>query len=218
MIPKTYNHKYSKKKQLFICRSWWNYQKISPYISISIFFHSFVVIFTTRNFLITSTHNICSKNQIFQLCTSILQIIIFYLFQLFYLLNHTIMRFICILFIIVYSYQQNFVNISLNRLCILSVFHLKTYLQLLKKIISFKESTVYSISFPITYIILIHIAAAPAVFNSNINIKDLDGSITWIMYNSRDWSIAYNSGDTYKPDDNAAGLVATDVVIDGEGT
>ena len=128
------------------------------------------------------------------------------------------MRFICILFIIVYSYQQNFVNISLNRLCILSVFHLKTYLQLLKKIISFKESTVYSISFPITYIILIHIAAAPAVFNSNINIKDLDGSITWIMYNSRDWSIAYNSGDTYKPDDNAAGLVATDVVIDGEGT
>lgn len=62
------------------------------------------------------------------------------------------------------------------------------------------------------------LAAAPAVFDSNINVEDLDGAIAWIMYNSRDWSIAYSSGDTYKPDDKAAGLVATDAVIDGEGT
>lgn len=62
------------------------------------------------------------------------------------------------------------------------------------------------------------LAAAPVVFDSNINIEDLDGSVAWIMYNSRDWSIAYSSGDTYKPDDKAEGLIATDAVIDGEGT
>ena len=38
------------------------------------------------------------------------------------------------------------------------------------------------------------------------------------MFNSRDWSVAYSSGDTYKPDDKAAGLVAADAVIDGAGT
>lgn len=59
---------------------------------------------------------------------------------------------------------------------------------------------------------------APEVFDTSIDVSTLDGSIAWIMFNSRDWSVAYSSGDTYKPDDKAAGLVATDAVIDGAGT
>ncbi len=59
---------------------------------------------------------------------------------------------------------------------------------------------------------------APEVFDTSIDVSTLDGSIAWIMFNSRDWSVAYSSGDSYKPDDKAAGLVATDAVIDGAGT
>lgn len=62
------------------------------------------------------------------------------------------------------------------------------------------------------------LANAPEVFDTSIDVSTLDGSIAWIMFNSRDWSVAYSSGDTYKPDDKAAGLVATDAVIDGAGT
>lgn len=62
------------------------------------------------------------------------------------------------------------------------------------------------------------LANAPEVFDTSIDVSTLDGSIAWIMFNSRDWSVAYSSGDTYKPDDKAAGLVATDAVIDGTGT
>lgn len=59
---------------------------------------------------------------------------------------------------------------------------------------------------------------APEVFDTSIDVSTLDGSIAWIMFNSRDWSVAYSSGDSYKPDDKAAGLVATDAVINGAGT
>lgn len=62
------------------------------------------------------------------------------------------------------------------------------------------------------------LANAPEVFDTSIDVSTLDGSIAWIMFNSRDWSVAYSSGDTYKPDDKAAGLVAADAVIDGAGT
>ncbi len=62
------------------------------------------------------------------------------------------------------------------------------------------------------------LANAPEVFDTSIDVSTLDGSIAWIMFNSRDWSVAYSSGDSYKPDDKAAGLVATDAVIDGAGT
>lgn len=62
------------------------------------------------------------------------------------------------------------------------------------------------------------LANASEVFDTSIDVSTLDGSIAWIMFNSRDWSVAYSSGDSYKPDDKAAGLVATDAVIDGAGT
>ena len=62
------------------------------------------------------------------------------------------------------------------------------------------------------------LANAPEVFDTSIDVSTLDGSIAWIMFNSRDWSVAYSSSDSYKPDDKAAGLVATDAVIDGAGT
>ncbi len=62
------------------------------------------------------------------------------------------------------------------------------------------------------------LANAPEVFDTSIDVSTLDGSIAWIMFNSRDWSVAYSSGDSYKPDDKAAGLVATDAVINGAGT
>lgn len=62
------------------------------------------------------------------------------------------------------------------------------------------------------------LANAPEVFDTSIDVSTLDGSIAWIMFNSRDWSVAYSSGDSYKPDDKAAGLVAADAVIDGAGT
>lgn len=62
------------------------------------------------------------------------------------------------------------------------------------------------------------LANAPEVFDTSIDVSTLDGSIAWIMFNSRDWSVAYSSGDTYKPDDKAAGLVAADAVINGAGT
>ena len=62
------------------------------------------------------------------------------------------------------------------------------------------------------------LANAPEVFDTSIDVSTLAGSIAWIMFNSRDWSVAYSSGDSYKPDDKAAGLVATDAVINGAGT
>lgn len=44
-----------------------------------------------------------------------------------------------------------------------------------------------------------------------------DEARAWIMFNSGDWSIAYRVGDDY-PDGEAAGIVATDVKVEGEGT
>ena len=62
------------------------------------------------------------------------------------------------------------------------------------------------------------LANAPEVFDTSIDVSTLDGSIAWIMFNSRDWSVAYSSGDSYKPDDQAAGLVGGGAVIYGAGT
>lgn len=44
-----------------------------------------------------------------------------------------------------------------------------------------------------------------------------DEARAWIMFNSGDWSIAYRVGDNY-PDGQAAGLVSTDVKVEGAGT
>lgn len=44
-----------------------------------------------------------------------------------------------------------------------------------------------------------------------------DEARAWIMFNSGDWGIAYRVGDDY-PDGQAAGLVATDVKVEGAGT
>jgi len=45
-----------------------------------------------------------------------------------------------------------------------------------------------------------------------------DEAVAWIMYTSSDWGIQYSVGDTYAPESATAGLVATDVLVTGEGT
>lgn len=48
--------------------------------------------------------------------------------------------------------------------------------------------------------------------------EDESQSIAWIMLSSSDWGISYSVGDKYDPSSASAGLVPTDVIIDGEGT
>jgi len=45
-----------------------------------------------------------------------------------------------------------------------------------------------------------------------------DEAFAWIMWSSGDWSVQYSVGDNYQPEQIAAGLIATDVEITGEGT
>ena len=45
-----------------------------------------------------------------------------------------------------------------------------------------------------------------------------DEAVAWIMWSSGDWGIQYSVGDRYQPEQIAAGLVANDVEITGEGT
>ena len=45
-----------------------------------------------------------------------------------------------------------------------------------------------------------------------------DEAIAWIMYTSADWGVQYSVGDVYAPESATAGIVATDVAVDGEGT
>ena len=61
-------------------------------------------------------------------------------------------------------------------------------------------------------------AAAPATFRADAVSAGEDTCVAWIMWNSGDWQLSYSVGDTYNPDSISAGLKATDVVIEGEGT
>lgn len=61
-------------------------------------------------------------------------------------------------------------------------------------------------------------ANAPEEFELNVDIDNLDGAIAWIMFSSNDWAYTYSAGDTYDPNSIAAGMVATDVEVTGEGT
>lgn len=45
-----------------------------------------------------------------------------------------------------------------------------------------------------------------------------DTAMAWLMYSAGDWAISYSVGDEYAPGSATAGLVATDVVIEGAGT
>lgn len=66
----------------------------------------------------------------------------------------------------------------------------------------------------------IETSTANAVLSFNEDAAALTDStaISWIMYNSGDWSVMYSVGDTYDPDSKTDGLVATDVEVTGEGT
>ncbi|MBR6101806.1 MAG: glycoside hydrolase family 5 protein [Ruminococcus sp.] len=45
-----------------------------------------------------------------------------------------------------------------------------------------------------------------------------DKAIAWIMYNSADYNVSYCVGDTYDPSSMTAGIVAQNVIIEGDGT
>ena len=45
-----------------------------------------------------------------------------------------------------------------------------------------------------------------------------DEAYAWIMFSSGDWSLQYSVGDNYQPEQIAAGLIASDVEVTGEGT
>ncbi len=60
---------------------------------------------------------------------------------------------------------------------------------------------------------------APDVLSDNpaaIAVKS-GKSVAWIMYTSSNWGCQYSVGDVYNPDAKSKGLVAKDVIIDGEG-
>ena len=62
------------------------------------------------------------------------------------------------------------------------------------------------------------LAAAPETFRADALSLTDDTCIAWLMWSSGDWAQSYSVGDTYDPDSVSAGLVPTDVRIDGEGT
>jgi endoglucanase len=69
------------------------------------------------------------------------------------------------------------------------------------------------------------ISRAQASIENNLEIArnrpetviEADEAFAWIMFSSGDWSVQYSVGDRYQPESIAAGLVATDVEITGEG-
>ncbi len=62
------------------------------------------------------------------------------------------------------------------------------------------------------------IAAAPETFQTEDKLAGDGKAVAWIMWDSQDWNIVYSVGDTYDPDSSTAGIEATDVEINGEGT
>ena len=60
--------------------------------------------------------------------------------------------------------------------------------------------------------------AAPETFREDVAEITDETIVAWIMWSSGDWALSYSVGDTYTPDSISAGIVPTDVVIDGEGT
>ncbi len=61
-------------------------------------------------------------------------------------------------------------------------------------------------------------AAAPATFRADAQEITDDTCYAWIMWNAGDYGITYSVGDTYNADSITPGLVATDALIEGEGT
>ena len=59
---------------------------------------------------------------------------------------------------------------------------------------------------------------APETFREDAVDLDENTIVAWIMWSSGDWALSYSVGDTYSPDTISAGIVPTDVVIEGEGT
>lgn len=62
------------------------------------------------------------------------------------------------------------------------------------------------------------LAQAPDTFRADAIVAGTDKAVAWIMWSDGAWALSYSVGDEYQPDTISAGLKATDVVIDGEGT
>ena len=60
--------------------------------------------------------------------------------------------------------------------------------------------------------------AAPDTFRTDAIEADSNTIVAWIMWSSGDWALSYSVGDTYTPDSISAGIIPTDVIIEGEGT
>ena len=59
---------------------------------------------------------------------------------------------------------------------------------------------------------------APETFRTDLVELTDETVVAWIMWSSGDWALSYSVGDTYSPDAISAGIVPTDVVVEGEGT
>ncbi|MBQ4639132.1 MAG: glycoside hydrolase family 5 protein [Clostridia bacterium] len=61
-------------------------------------------------------------------------------------------------------------------------------------------------------------ADAPDSFRTDVVLAGDDKAVAWIMWSDGSWALSYSVGDEYQPDTISPGVVATDAVIDGEGT
>ncbi len=61
-------------------------------------------------------------------------------------------------------------------------------------------------------------ADAPDSFRSDVVLAGDDKAVAWIMWSDGSWALSYSVGDEYQPDTISPGVVATDAVINGEGT
>ncbi len=62
------------------------------------------------------------------------------------------------------------------------------------------------------------LSQAPDTFRKDAVVAGNDKAVAWIMWSDGSWTYSYSVGDEYQPDTISAGLVATDAVINGEGT
>ena len=63
------------------------------------------------------------------------------------------------------------------------------------------------------------LASAEEEMNASVSVPASDDyAVAWIMYQSSDWSVAYSVGDTYDPTNKTAGVMDSNVKIEGEGT